>query len=241
MAHWLIAQLNQGTYNGHSLLSAQGIQAMHTPGTPKQGEPYYGMGWTHFEQNGQTIVNHNGQSASFTCSMILLPEKGTGIAVLANVSSLLGPHAAASLAFHVKDMLATSQPVSVDPDYRIFYLPWDGGFLLATGFLLWSIMFDLPRWGRKISRNQVGWRMSLAFLGDGLLMLAAFLALPLAVGYAIWRGMFVWQPDAVTWCLTAGSILLIKIALRAGFLIRRQRTLPDAALFGSRKTPTSHK
>ena len=89
LSHWLIAQLNGGIYEGSRILSTQGVETMHTPATPLVGEPYYGMGWARFEQNGRTVINHDGKSASFTCSMILLPGENTGIAVLANVPPCL--------------------------------------------------------------------------------------------------------------------------------------------------------
>ena len=207
MSRWLITQLNGGIYNNSRVLSLQGVEAMHTPPSLPMGNPYYGMGWAWSEQNGRTIINHNGQSASFTCSMILLPGENIGISVLANVSSLLGPHAASSLAFNVKDMLLTGRSALVDSTFRNFILPWDVGFIVGTGFLLWSLIFDLPRWRRKINTLKPGRRIILPFAVDGVLMLVAIFGLPLAVGFDVWRGMFVWQPDAVYWCLAAGTIL----------------------------------
>lgn len=46
MAHYLIAQLNDGRYGKVSVVSPQGIAAMHQPAVPTQTpETYYGMGW----------------------------------------------------------------------------------------------------------------------------------------------------------------------------------------------------
>jgi CubicO group peptidase (beta-lactamase class C family) len=225
MSHYLIVQLNGGIYGNTRVLSENGVTIMHTPAQLPEGQPYYGMGWASSEYAGQTVVNHDGKSASFTCSMILLPDRRTGIAVMANVSSLLGPHAASSLAFHIKDMLVTGQTAQVDPLYRQFYLPWDLGFLLATGFLIWSILFDFLHWVRRTQRGQAGWSIILPFIADGLLMLAAMLGLPLSLGWARWLGMFVWQPDAAYWCVVASILLLLKLTLRTILLFRQNRKI----------------
>lgn len=229
LSHYLVAQLNGGIYQNTSVLSAQGIETMHQPTQLADGESVYGMGWVNYEENGLTIVNHNGQSASYTCSMILIPEKRLGLAVLANVSSSLGPHAAWSLANNAKDMLLTGQPADVDSSYRDFYLPWSGGFLLATLALLWS-MIEIPGERRNLlvnppkSRAETFQRVTLPSGVDALLSLVAFIGLPLAQGYEIWRGLFVWQPDAVYWCLATGIVLALKAIGRVFLLKRGGRT-----------------
>lgn len=206
MAHYLITQLNGGVYDGVRVLSMEDTASMHTLAQLPGEESAYGMGWMNSQEDRETVINHNGQSASFTCSMILLPDRQTGIAVMANVSSLLGPQAAASLAFRIKDMLITGQPLQVDPSYRKFYIHWNIGFLLTTIILFWS--FTNP------ARASV-W---LSFMLDGLSMLAACLGLPPVLGCARWRGMFVWQPDRVYWCLAVGVLLFFRFTSSALFI-----------------------
>ncbi len=113
------------------------------------------MGWTSSIEYGRQIINHNGQSASFTCSMFLLPELNTGIAVMANVSSMLGPHSAWSMANQVKNFLLTGQAPQVDPSFRQFYLAWDGGFAL----LILSVLGVLhPSCGQEAACQAYSWQ-----------------------------------------------------------------------------------
>lgn len=220
LGHYLIAQMNGGKHQDRSVLSAQGMAAMHQPPQLPAGQSPYGMGWMSYTQDGVLHLNHNGQSASFTCSMILLPERDWGLAVLANVSGMLPPHAAWSLADSLDRMVSSGQPAQVDPAFRSFQVPWVGGFLLATIFIVWSLTGGLYRWRKKLraqppgSRREMIRRIVLPVCGDGALALLAFFGPLLFLGTYRWRGMFVWQPDAVYWCLAMGILLLIKIALR---------------------------
>ena len=215
MAYYLIAQLNGGVYGNTRVLSTEGVATMHTPSQLPEGESVYGMGWVSYQENGQTVINHNGRSASFTCSIILLPEQKTGIAVMVNTSSTLAPHAAWSLASNVKNMLVFDQPGQVDPSFRDFYLHWNGGFLVATALVLWRLS-ELLRRSKTGARSVARRRSVLPLAADGLLALATFFGLPLAKGVDIWRGLFVYQPDAAYWCLIAGILLLTKLILRVG-------------------------
>jgi hypothetical protein len=154
--------------------------------------------------------------------MFLIPELNTGIAVMANVSSLLGPHAGWSMANQVKNLLVTGQAPQVDPSFRQFYLPWDGGFALLILAALGSFI-HLALGKKQPARAKPGWRLNLPIAIDGLLGLAALLGLPAVLGWVKWLGMFVWQPDAVWACLAAGTIQTAKVFLRFKLRARRKR------------------
>ncbi len=82
MTHYLIAQLNEGTYGDNLLLSPQGIDTMHTPnplGT-------YGMGWVIQGEPGSTRIWHNGDVSNFHSNLLLLPDQHIGIGILVNVN-----------------------------------------------------------------------------------------------------------------------------------------------------------
>jgi CubicO group peptidase (beta-lactamase class C family) len=219
MAHYLIAQLKGGLYEDRRLLSAEGTTAMHTPPQLPVERSNYGMGWVSYQEGGQTIINHNGRSASFECSMFLLPEQNTGIAVMANVGSTLAPQAAWSLAFNVKNMIVSGQRAQVDPSFRSFYRPWVGGFLGVTAIVLWRLSRPLNRPNGNVA-PQTRRRTFLSLGLDALLVLAALFGLPLALGWHQWRMLFVYQPDAAYWWLIAGILLLAKLILRTAFMVR---------------------
>ena len=91
MAHYMVAQLNNGTYDGNSVISGQGMTRTHTPLMPEIC--HYGMGWAINNNN----IAHNGAMENFRTDVFM--RKGDngdrwGVAVLINsmdvISSDLG-------------------------------------------------------------------------------------------------------------------------------------------------------
>lgn len=90
--HYLIAQLNEGSYQGISVLSPAGIAALHHPDVPMPGSnDFYAMGWEvqHFQD--VEVIRHNGQVPGYTSDMFLVPQKNIAIAMVMNTySPMLG-------------------------------------------------------------------------------------------------------------------------------------------------------
>lgn len=94
LTHYLIAHLNQGQYQGNSILSADGIAALHTPGIQFSENTGYAMGWSVFSfpdmapatSNGSipTGVTHAGEWVGYTSLLVFIPELETGIVLLMN-------------------------------------------------------------------------------------------------------------------------------------------------------------
>lgn len=83
--HYLIAQLNQGSYQGVSLLSPAGMDEMHQPPVnPREATFSYGMGWEvqHFQE--VQVLAHDGAVPGYTTAMFLVPEKNMALAMVMN-------------------------------------------------------------------------------------------------------------------------------------------------------------
>jgi hypothetical protein len=90
MAHYLIAQLNDGRYGPASVLSPAGVDAMHRPAVPTpQAGTSYGMGWFSGPINGIPAVHHQGETFNFHANAVLVPQSRTGVAVLINAENSL--------------------------------------------------------------------------------------------------------------------------------------------------------
>lgn len=76
MAHFLIAEMNGGSYNGNSIISAAGMEKTHEP---LNGGAYY-AGWAVYPG----VLWHNGATENFTSEMMIDNDDGWGIAVLCN-------------------------------------------------------------------------------------------------------------------------------------------------------------
>ena len=89
VTHFLISQLNGGTYDAASVLSPAGVTAMHQPAV-REGDRdiFYGMGWESRTLAGVPVVRHKGTNANFYADMVLYKEDRWGIVILSNFDSL---------------------------------------------------------------------------------------------------------------------------------------------------------
>ena len=85
LAHLVIAELNGGRYGSVTLLSSQGIAETQRPLIPI-GETglYSGMGLDVGQINGVTMAAKTGGTANYYARMVLLPDSGWGLVLLAN-------------------------------------------------------------------------------------------------------------------------------------------------------------
>lgn len=99
MTHWLIAQLNQGRYGSHSVLSPAGIAELHRPGVSMGSPPGpatgYGMGWVVGTNLGAPMIWHNGDDLYFHSDVRMAPQQHLGVVVLMNASAVNSPYALA--------------------------------------------------------------------------------------------------------------------------------------------------
>jgi CubicO group peptidase (beta-lactamase class C family) len=79
MAHFMLAYLNGGTYDGYQLLKPATIKEMWTPQVaPEQGLPSFDLGFYQDDFNGLPIVGHGGDTVAFHSDLHLIPSKGVG-------------------------------------------------------------------------------------------------------------------------------------------------------------------
>ena len=87
LAFLIMAYLNQGILDGRRILSTESVSAL-TQTTPMDG---HGLGWSIGEANGVRFLEHAGGGPGFATTMRLYPERGLGIAILANGTDLNRP------------------------------------------------------------------------------------------------------------------------------------------------------
>ncbi|MGB6536491.1 MAG: serine hydrolase [Xanthobacteraceae bacterium] len=107
-ANWLRFHLGKGEFEGQRLLSPGLIQELHEPrvhvGAPEFAEysdVHYGLGFRSHRYRGERVVWHGGGFTGTNALMMLLPDRGVGVAVLANLglSPLFAPHILANYVF----------------------------------------------------------------------------------------------------------------------------------------------
>jgi CubicO group peptidase (beta-lactamase class C family) len=85
MAHFMMAQLDGGSYGGASIMSPETTQLMHTPTSRMApGMNGFALGFYQENRNGLRIVGHAGDTAAFHSDMHLLLDKHVGFFISLN-------------------------------------------------------------------------------------------------------------------------------------------------------------
>ncbi len=93
MSKWVMMQLNNGKFDGKTVIPASAIQQTRVPQSILGDANHlyngghfalYGMGWFLEEYGGKKIVSHTGGVNGFVTSVTLIPEEKLGIVVLTN-------------------------------------------------------------------------------------------------------------------------------------------------------------
>jgi CubicO group peptidase (beta-lactamase class C family) len=221
MAHYLIAQVNGGEYDGRSILSPRGVSFLQT----RSADIPYGNGWEVATLNGRTIVNQDGATANYQASMFFDPTTQVGVFIAANVmnaldglSSPLGGGAtfAAITTRGIAESvfsLATQQPLpDQGPGIARVSLIYSLLMLALTGALVFAFA-RMPRRYRRLAQRGIARWPDLARRGGWIA--ALHFAWPAALLYVAltvpeWKE-FVWfQPDLTSWLSAVAALVALK-------------------------------
>lgn len=96
MSNWIRMLLNNGKFEGKTIISEESLKKLWSPQTIKEigrfEEKYtpsthfstYGLGWELFDYHGRKIVNHSGGLDGMISKVVLVPEKKLGFVILTN-------------------------------------------------------------------------------------------------------------------------------------------------------------
>ncbi len=130
MAHYLIAQLNDGRYKDAVILSPEGMAVLHDPGIELDKWYGYAMGWyvgPDFDLpsrepmdklSGYTIpveIYHQGSYISFRTVVLMIPQQKVGVIVLMNTDDPAIESAFGWLGWDVASIYLGTQPSHLPP------------------------------------------------------------------------------------------------------------------------------
>lgn len=142
MTHYAIAHINGGQYADTSVLSPQGIAELHAPGLlMKNNLFHYAMGWAVGSSDGISFVRHSGDAATFHSMVILLPENGWGVVILANASGFEQLMQVDEITKNVANLLYDRQAAPVSLPFMLRFLYW--GILLTPILQILGIAYAL--------------------------------------------------------------------------------------------------
>ncbi len=105
MANWVRMLLNDGSFNGKQVVTAESVHEMHKPAMVEEPSfaelaPIndhcgfsYGLGWGIYQYQGHQIVEKGGARAGMRSLVTLIPDKKVGVVVLANQNLTVVPEA----------------------------------------------------------------------------------------------------------------------------------------------------
>ena len=224
MAKWLVMHNNGGeSTDGERLLSAAGIETMHTSSEPGG----YALGWdTDGPVDDPTEVSHGGTQYTFSAHQALLPESGYGIALLFNHTSALGLEQTAVIA-GVTAIVQGDKPTA-GPPISSRTVDW---ILAALTLIAAGLGIRGVRRSRRWARRRTGipsWLTGLRFLPHATLVGAAVF-FPTFAGFLFGGRDVTWLSAVYGWgalvvlvCVTGIASLTTTVA-RAARLVAPHR------------------
>jgi CubicO group peptidase (beta-lactamase class C family) len=239
LAHYLIAQNNEGRFGGETVLSPEGIAALHSPavnvtatafpplyGCDEQAGGAYGMGWRILELDGIPVICHTGDTPNFHADVVLIPQGKWGIALLMNTSNKLMSEDIHAMINGVTRLVVGQQPVEPKPDIfsRMMFYSMAAVFAVEC-FLIVKFLLTIRRKRSKqvqvpagrVARIRYAILPALGSLAGALILTVGF---PLLLGYRL-SVMLLNQPDYTLLMLLTSGLIFLRGALHSGLNVWR--------------------
>ncbi|HEX9388673.1 MAG TPA: serine hydrolase domain-containing protein, partial [Anaerolineales bacterium] len=213
LGHYLIAQLNDGSYQDVSVLSPAGIAALHHPDVPMPGSTdFYGMAWEvqHFQD--VEVIRHNGAVPGYTIDMFLVPQKNIAMAMVMNTYSPMLGIRVSRVPGNVLRMLLDQATI---PGNEFLYMRIIYALVMLIPLLhISAVQATLRRirfWQRSAqhpTRMQVAGYIALPFIWNAAIAYILLVALPIAFEANI-STVILFQPDVGWVALVSGIFALV--------------------------------
>lgn len=228
MAHYLIAQLNGGCYNGVQILSSAGIDELHHPAAEiiELGTSFgsYGMGWISEGTGASRIVSHSGIVPDYGGFMAIVPEQNRGFVLLFNANHAMLKMTLDELGMRVAQRLAGLPPEPFKSSAVVWLMR---GLLLvpllqAAGVA--ATLRQVSRWRREPALRPSQGRMWQQHIILPILPNLSFVG---ALLFLLKKRMFgflrLFMPDAYWMVLIGGAFAGVWAFLRTGLILKTLR------------------
>jgi CubicO group peptidase (beta-lactamase class C family) len=213
MTHYLIAHLNDGSYQRTSILAGWAMGELHQASALVDAHNeglYYGMGWFIGGTGGVRTIAHDGYTANFHAEMVLVPSSDWGIVLLVNAYGLIAFSTVLDqITQGVTSLLVGHQPPLERVSFSLIYLGIDLAMLLLAALQLW-LLLQVFCWHKRVEQLQ---RHPGTLRAHTLLRVSCEIGIPLVLMLALpqlletpWPVMLLYQPDIISWLV--GMVLL---------------------------------
>ena len=216
MTHYLMAHLNDGSYQGTPVLAGWAMGELHQASAlvdAQHGGLYYAMGWFIGATGGVSTIAHDGYTATFHAQMVLVPSSDWGIVLLVNAYGLIAMSTALEqITQGVTSLLVGQQPPAERISFSQLSLSMDLAIVLLSGLQIW-LLVQVFTWRKRVEHLQ---RHPGVLLAHALLSVVWEIGVPLVLMLALpplletpWPVMLLYQPDITSWLL---AMLLLSTA-----------------------------
>lgn len=234
LSRFLIAQINDGRIEGRSVLSAEGIAALHRPAVEERPKKHYALGWGHHDDpNGQSL-SHSGDWPEFNAELVMSPDDRWGVVVLMNANNGTGQRGRLA-----KDLFDISRGQPMLPPKRWSFVELHMpelllGLLAVQLFLALLFYRRVRRWWRVPETRPRRWGRVWAWHGVVVLINLALacswlIALPAAFGITL-RLCFLYTPDVTLLAVIISGFALLWCVIRTALVVRSHRAFGRPAV-----------
>ncbi len=194
LGRFMRAQLRSGELDDVRVLTEISMREMHRPQVQASGFAY-AMGWRLSTIGGVAAVHHGGILPNYRGKMVMLPERGLGVVVLTNVSTLIG----SPTSHRVADAIAAIVAGQTPPAPPRVPLRW---MLIGVAIGMLTITALQLRGLVRARRSQRSVGAAIKEVGFAVLLL---FGLPLVSGIG-WEELWRQAPDIAAWTLIAATL-----------------------------------
>lgn len=174
LSRFLIVNLNGGWIEDRSVLSPEGVAALHKPAVKDRPKRHYGMGFDNRDTPNGWYVGHNGGWPEFQADMIMSIDDRWGVVTLINVS---GPDTSDETMKLATDILDLCRHRPVIPPRKRDFVERHLQELLVGFFVIQLVLARLfyrrvLRWRRVMEKRPRRWW--LVWVWHGVVVLANF-------------------------------------------------------------------
>jgi CubicO group peptidase (beta-lactamase class C family) len=230
MSHYLIAQMNGGRFDDHSVLTSENIRLMQTEPVPGT----YAMGWSSDYLNGLRVIGSPGGSLGFQAQAFMVPEQQLGVIIFSNVLDAIDAawpdthiitttHISSGVINILNEKSIEEQGLSITQKYLLV----DGLILILSLWLLYIITRTVKRCLGPLSPNNSGYtEISIKVISKLVLNFAGLfiiLLLSMTQVVPVWHIATIFQPDVIPWLKMITVLMALKGSMEIILLVRSKR------------------
>jgi len=222
LGHYLIAQLNSGSYGETQVLSPEYVAMMHQPAAETTNKGLsYAFGWGTMLVEGEPAVRHEGNTSNYHSNLAFSPTRGWGVAIVMNASGF--PQLGA-LNEPVNEVMRLSSGYdagqAVDDLAPVLYILW--GIAILSAVLNLLFLWNFQRRMNKGGQPRLVWNLLLPFGINSLLLWFFFFGFPGSQDSAF-KNMPTFLPDTSLIFLICASVILLAMLLRVWLYLRSRK------------------